>query len=144
MAMHAREQADRGGLAAALARITDAVSRLMAEHLALARVELREDARVFGLAATRIAVFVPLIVVGYAFICGAVAVALAAWIGTGWALLVVGLLNVIAGALGAYAAAARLRGREVLDETRVEVTRSAEALAAASRPDMGVERRLEA
>jgi hypothetical protein len=51
---------------------------------------------------------------------------------------------VIGGALGAYAAAARLKGREVLDETRVEVTRSAEALAAASRPDMGVERRLEA
>jgi Putative Actinobacterial Holin-X, holin superfamily III len=141
--MRAREQADRGGLAAALGRITDATSRLMSEHLALARIELREDARALGLAAVRVAVFVPLIVVGYAFVCGAVSVALGMLIGFGWALLVVGLLNVIVGSLGAYVAAAHFQGREMLDETRVEVSRSAEALAAAGRPE-GPERRLEA
>jgi uncharacterized membrane protein YqjE len=141
--MRGREQEERSGLAAALVRITDAVSRLMSEHLALARVELREDARALGLAVARIAVFVPLIVVGYAFLCAAVSVALAVWIGLGWALLVVGLLNVFAGALGTLVAASRLRGREVLEETRVEVSRSAEALAEASRPN-GPGRRLEA
>jgi hypothetical protein len=141
--MRAREQSERVGLAAAVARITDAVSRLMSEHLALARVELRDDARAFGLAAARIAVFVPLIVVGYAFLCAAVATALAMWIGLGWALLLVGLLNVFAGALGVFVAAVRLKGREVLEDTRVEVSRSAEALAEASRPN-GSGRRLEA
>jgi uncharacterized membrane protein YqjE len=141
--MRAREQADRVGLAAALGRITDAVSRLMAEHLALARVELREDARSLLLRAERIVLFAPLIVVGYAFVCAAVAIAISTWIGLVWALLVVGLLNVIFGGLGAYFAWLRLEAQEMLNETRAEVSRSAELLGGTSGPD-GPERRLEA
>jgi uncharacterized membrane protein YqjE len=141
--MRAREQADRTGLAATLARITDGISRLLLEHLALARIELREDARAFSLTASRIAVFVPLILVGHWFLCGALAVALWKGIGLGWALLVVGVVNIVIGGVGAYFAFKRLTGREVLDETLVEVSRSAEVLAAASRSD-GVERRFEA
>jgi uncharacterized membrane protein YqjE len=141
--MRAREQADRTGLAATFSRITDGISRLVTEHLALARIELREDARLFTLACARIAAFGLLVLIGYAFLCAAIAVALWSWIGIGWALLAVGLANLLIGGVGVYVAVKRLEGREVLDETLVEVSRSAEVLAAASRSD-GMERRLEA
>ena len=137
---------DRTGLAAALGRITDGVSRLVSEHLALARVELREDARAFAFAVARIAVFVPLVLVGYGFLCGALAVGLSTWMGIGWALLIVGALNAGVGGVGIALAAKSLQSRQVLNDTRVEVSRSAEVLAAVSRPNgpNGTEKRLEA
>ena len=135
---------DGAGLAAAVSRITDGISRLISEHVALARIEFRDDARAFAFATARLAVFALLILVGYGFLCAAVAMALWSWIGSiGWALAVVALVNVLIGGPGVYLAIRRLTGREVLDETLVEVSRSAEVLAAASRPD-GRERRLEA
>ena len=142
--IRAREQqADRSGLAASFSRITEGISRLVSEHLALARTELREDARVFAFTGARLAGFGLLLLVGYGFLCAAIAVALWTWIGIGWALLVVAVVNLLVGGVGAYASIRRIEGREVLDDTMVEVSRSAEVLAAASRPD-GMERRLEA
>src|SRR5919106_1255146 len=140
--MRAREKMDGAGLAAAVSRITDGMSRLFSEHLALARIEIQEDGRAFAFATARLAGFALLMLVGYGFLCAA-AVALWTWIGIGWALLVVALFNLLIGGVGVYTAIRRLKGREVLDETLVEVSRSAEVLAAASRSD-GRERRLEA
>ena len=134
---------DGAGLAAAVSRITDGISRLFSEHLALARIEIQEDGRAFALATARLACFASLMLVGYGFLCAAAAAALWTWIGIGWALLVVALFNLLIGGVGVYTAVRRLKGREVLDETLVEVSRSAEVLAAASRSD-GRERRLEA
>ncbi|HZA50919.1 MAG TPA: phage holin family protein [Myxococcaceae bacterium] len=141
--MRAREKMDGAGLAAAVSRITDGMSRLFSEHLALARIEIQEDGRAFAFATARLAGFALLMLVGYGFLCAAAAVALWTWIGIGWALLVVALFNLLIGGVGVYTAIRRLKGREVLDETLVEVSRSAEVLAAASRSD-GRERRLEA
>lgn len=141
--MRAGEQADRSGIAQAMSRIADGLSRLVSDHLALARVELREDARTFAISAARIAVFVPLILVGYGFLCAALAVAVSRWIGLGWALFAVGFLNVAVGAIGVRVALRKVQGREVLGETREEVSRSAEVLAQVGRRN-GAEKRLEA
>ncbi|MBX5481158.1 MAG: phage holin family protein [Myxococcaceae bacterium] len=137
-------QPDRGGLGAAVARITDGLSRLISEHLALARVELRDDVRALAGSVAGIAVFVPLILVGYGFLCGALALALSPWLGRVGALVLVGGLNVIVGGLGAWRAAAKLKAQPVLETTRVEVTRTTHALASVARPARGngVERRL--
>jgi hypothetical protein len=119
--------AERTGLGAAVARITDGIGRLMSEHLALVRLEATADLRAMGLSLARVAAFLPAVIVGYALLMGAVAYALGTMIGLGWGLAAVGALNLVVGAIGAWIAASELR-RPVLAETRSEVRQSAAML----------------
>ena len=84
---------DGGGIGGALRDLAAASTRLIGEHLLLARIELREDVRVLGGQLARIALFAPLLMVGHALVCSALAVLLAQWIGTAAALLVIGIPN---------------------------------------------------
>lgn len=127
------EQTDRG-IAALVGRLADSFSRLVSQHLALARLELAEDAKAMGRDVARIVAFVPFVLVGYLFLCGALSVALAAWIGYAWALAAVGALNVVGGGLGIWRAVSRLQSRKVMDDTSQELSRSVEVLTTASHP----------
>lgn len=141
--MRAAAQPDKGGLAASFGRIADGLSRLISEHLALARVELRHDARALAMDLVRIGMFLPLVIVGYGLLCTALALALGTLIGLAGAFAVVGGANVILGGLGVFFAAMKLKERPVLERTRVEVERTTHALANVARPSgNGVERRL--
>lgn len=133
---------ERGGLAQSFSRLTEALSRLVSEHLALARVELRADARAVGSQVAKIAVFLPAIVVGYGLLCVALALGLAQWLGAAWAFALVGALNFVGGGLGAYFAAQRMSHHPVLETTRVEVEKTSMALGQAARAPNGAEKRL--
>ncbi len=124
------EQTERG-LAALVGRMTDGFSRLVTQHLALARMELMDDARAVGSDVARIAAFVPFVLVGYAFLCAALSAFLARWLGWDGALAVVGAVNLVGGGLGISRAAARLKARRVMDGTTEELNRSVEVLAQA-------------
>ncbi len=127
-------QDDKGGLSAALTRLTDGLSRLVADHLALARAELKADARAFGQGAVRVAVFVPLLLLGYGFLCAALAAGLANLMPLWLSLLLVGLLNIAVGALGAYLAANGLKTRTPrLPQAMAQAQVSAQVLAHAAR-----------
>lgn len=126
-----------------LGRITDGFGRLVSEHLALARVELHEDARALAVDLVRIAVFVPLILVGYGLLNAALAWLLSPWLTIPGAFAAVGALNVAIGGFGAYRAADRLKGRQVLEGSREEVGRTTQTLSTVTRASgNGVERRL--
>ncbi len=129
------EQTDRG-ITALVGRMADSFSRLVSQHLTLARLELAEDAKAMGLDVARIVAFVPFVLVGYVFLCGALSVALAAWLGYAGALLVVGALNVVGGGLGIWRAVSRLQNRQVMDDTSQELSRSVEVLTAVSPPSV--------
>lgn len=124
----ARRGAD-GGMATApsigdsLKRIADGVQRLVREHLALARMELRQDLRVAGRDAALAIAGVPLVLVGWALLMGGVAVALSGALGLAGALCLVGGVNVLAGGLVALVFAKRLIGadRPDLDITTCEL-----------------------
>ncbi|NPC84124.1 phage holin family protein, partial [Pyxidicoccus fallax] len=88
------EQTDRG-FSALVGRMADGFSRLVTQHLQLARLELAEDIKATGLDVAMIAAFVPFILVGYAFVCGALAAVLATWMGWAGALGGVGLVNLV-------------------------------------------------
>lgn len=133
---------ERGGVAQAFGRITEGISRLVSEHLALARVELREDARALGTQVAKIAVFVPAVLVGYGLLCVAVALALRPWLGDVGAFAAMGGLNFVGGAIGAYAAVNKLSKHPVLETTRVEVERTSQTLSQVKQAPDGVERRL--
>lgn len=119
-----------GGLGAQLNQIFDGLTRLITQHLDLARLELAEEARTLGGNLARVVAFVPLILVGYVFLCGALAIWLGAWLtpAAGWA--IVGGVNLVAGAIGVLIAVRSLNERPpVLSATRDELRASAEALA---------------
>ena len=125
------EQTERG-LSTLVTRLTDGFSRLVTQHLTLARVELIEDARALGMDVALIAAFVPFILVGYAFLCGALAAVLAPWLGWAGALALVGAVNLVGGIVGILRAASRLKSLRVMDGTAAELNRSVNALAPAS------------
>lgn len=119
-------------IGALLGRVVDGVSRLVTQHLELARLEIAEDARHLGAGLGRLAVFVPFVLVGYAFVCAAASVLLSRWVGLFGALALVGAANLLGGGLGLWRAATRLRSRDMMGTTRQELGRSAGALTATS------------
>jgi predicted membrane-bound spermidine synthase len=130
------EQTDRG-ISALVGRMADGFSRLVSQHLTLARMEMAEDAKAMGKDVARIAAFVPFVLVGYLFVCGALAAVLVPWLGVPGALVTVGLLNLIAGAIGVHRAVSRLQGRQVMDDSAQELSRSVAALGGPGTKDTG-------
>lgn len=107
----------------ALRRAADALVRLVKEHLELARVELRKDLRRAGRDATFALAGVPLMVVGWAMLMVAVAVAIAPWVGAAGGFATVAVLNLGVGGGVTWIFAKRLTGddRPDLDETTREL-----------------------
>ena len=127
------EQTERG-LSTLVTRLTDGFSKLVVQHLTLARVEMIEDARSLGMDVALIAAFVPFVLVGYFFLCGALVAVLAPWLGWAGALALVGALNLVGGVLGVVRAASRLKSLRMMDDTAAELNRSVTALAQPSAP----------
>jgi hypothetical protein len=103
------------------------LANLFAQHVALAKLELRDSARTVGKGVAILAAVAPLVVVGYAFLNAALALALARWMPLAGSVALMGLLNVLAGAVG-VAVAARAFRRPLLEETVDELERTADAL----------------
>lgn len=130
--MHVGSEQTERGISALVGRMADGFSRLVTQHLQLARLELAEDVKATGLDVAMIAAFVPFILVGYAFVCGALAALLSTWLGWTGALGGIGLLNLAGGAGGAFWAVKRLQRRRVMDDSSSELSRSMAALKGAS------------
>jgi hypothetical protein len=100
--------------------LVDAFSELVAQHVRLAKMELADDARFVGVRVGLIAAFAPLILVGYGFLCSGLALALGAVMTLPWAFVLVGVLNLVAGAIGIAVAGRQLGARRVLVQTTQE------------------------
>lgn len=100
-----------------LRELVDAFSELVAQHVRLARMELSADAKFIGVRVGLIAAFAPLILVGYGFLCVALALALRRWMDADLAFLAVGFLNLIIGGVGIAVVARQLGERKVLSAT---------------------------
>ncbi len=106
--------------------LVESFSELVSGHIALFKVELHEDAKVIGTQVGKIAGFAPLLLVGYGFLCVALALFLRRWIAADLAFLLVGLANVVGGGLGIYFAAMKLKNKKPLNAAidQLEVTRA--------------------
>lgn len=111
-----------------LRELVDAFSELVAQHVRLARMELAEDARFVGLRVGVIAALAPLILVGYGFLCVALALALRRVMAADLAFLIVGLLNLIVGGVGITIVGKQLGERKVLNATVTELDSSTSLL----------------
>jgi hypothetical protein len=104
---------------------------LVAAQVKLLRVELLGDVRSLSTRLVRVAVFLPLLCIGYAFVAGAGAFALGTVIGFGWSFAAIGLVHALAGAAGLIVASRALRETRVLDRSRDELARTLETVPAA-------------
>lgn len=107
-----------------LRELVDAFSELVAQHVRLARLEVKEDAKFVGARVGVIAAFAPLLIVGYSLVC----IALALWAGNriGFVLsfLLVGVFNLVVSGIGIGVAARQLQQRKLLDATVAELETS--------------------
>lgn len=108
-------------LGAQLRELFDGLSELTAQHIQLAKLELKHDARFIGIRVGVIAALAPLILVGYGFLCVAGALALSRVMATDLAFLVVGAVNLVGGLAGVAIAARQLGGKKVLGATALEL-----------------------
>lgn len=104
--------------------LVDAFSELVAQHVRLARMELAQDARFLGVRVGLIAAFAPLILVGYAFLCIALALTLRRVMVDELAFLLVGVLNLLIGGVGIAVVGRQLSERQVMSATIVELESS--------------------
>lgn len=108
-------------LGSQLRDLVDGFSELTAQHIRLARVELAQDARFIGVRVGVIAGLAPLILVGYGFLCVALALALRRVMSADLAFLLVGLVNLVGGLAGILVAARQLNAKKVMDDTLTEL-----------------------
>jgi putative superfamily III holin-X len=103
----------RGGpptqASAHLSGLVQQLGRLVADHVALARVELSTEAAKIGTRAATLLVLGSFLLAGYFLMIAGIAIGLSAWLRPTVSLLIVGGLNLIAGACGVWIASARWR-----------------------------------
>lgn len=119
------------GLSARVSQLADGIGNLVQQHLRLARLELKEDARRVGKAGVRLALVLPFLAVGYALLCVSVGLWLARWLSVPGGLAVVGGLHLVGAGLLAWRAWAALDGQELLGSSVHELERSAALLSSA-------------
>jgi uncharacterized membrane protein YqjE len=107
-----------------LRELIDAFGELVAQHVRLARMELAEDARFVGIRVGIIAGLAPLILVGYGFLCIALALTLRRVMAADLAFLIVGIINLLIGGIGIALVGKQLQGRKVMNATLRELDTS--------------------
>jgi uncharacterized membrane protein YqjE len=107
-----------------LREVVDAFSELVAQHVRLARLELKQDARFVGVRVGVIAAFAPLILVGYCFLCIALAMTLRNFMSVEVAFVLVGVLNLLIAGVGIAVAARQLSSHKMMSATVVELESS--------------------
>ena len=125
------------GVSDLMARLVDGVGELLAQHVALARLEVGDElhsvARVLG----TLAVVTPAVVVGYAMLCLALAFTLVPLLSLPGAVALVGAANLVGGGLALWSVRKTLQ-RQPLQQTAQAVRESASLLATEAREVSGV------
>ena len=122
----------------ALHRLLDALQTLIREHLALARVELKQDLRTMGRDLATGAAGVPLLAVGFLLLMFAIASLLSIWLPAWAAFGIVALVNLAAGGAITWSGSRRLAHSRIgLPCTAEEIRRDREWMAALKNPAGG-------
>jgi hypothetical protein len=119
----------RSEIAERLRETAEDLMELVSAQVKLLRLELLGDARLLGARLVRVAIFLPLAVLGWGFLAAAGAWALGTRIGFGWSLALFGVVHATAGGWGLARAARSLQQVRMLDRSRDELDRSLKAIA---------------
>ena len=133
--MRKHTQAQPPAVSDLMVRLVDGLGELLAQHVALARLEIGEEVHAVSRVLGTLAVVVPALVVGYAMLCFALAFALSPIFSVPGAVALVGLANLAVGAGGLLAVRKTVR-RPYLEETAQAARESAEVLAGEAREEV--------
>ena len=118
-------------IAERLRETAEDLMELVAAQVKLTRLELVGDARALGVRLVRVAIFLPIAVLGYGFAAAGGAYALGTRIGFGWSFALVGVVHAAVGGFGLARAARTFRQIKMLDRSREELERSLKSVAPA-------------
>jgi hypothetical protein len=118
-------------IAERLRETAEDLMELVAAQVKLTRLELVGDARALGVRLVRVAIFLPVAVLGYGFAAAGGAYALGTQIGFGWSFALVGVVHAAVGGFGLARAARTFRQIKMLDRSREELERSLKSVAPA-------------
>jgi hypothetical protein len=121
-----RDQA--GGFAELFGSLADGLGTLVSQHIQLARLELSAEARALGGQVARLLAFAPFVLIGYLFLCAALASWLSRWLGWSGSLLLIGAVNVLGGGVGIALALRALSRRKGLGRSVEELKQTASVL----------------
>jgi uncharacterized membrane protein YqjE len=124
------------GVTDLVAKLVDGLGQLIAQHVTLARIELGEEARSVSRSLGTLAVFTPLLVVGYAMLCFGVAFALSPVLSMPGAVLLVGAVNLVVGGIGLWRVI-RVLKRPHLEDSAAAVRESTRLLATEAGVEVG-------
>jgi uncharacterized membrane protein YqjE len=125
-----------GSISSLVTRLADALGRLLTEHLELAKLELKGDAKALARLGGKLAASIPFLLVGYSFLCAGLSLYLSRWMALAGAVALVGGVNLVVGGVLAYAAVRRLNRQRVMDDTLKELGRSVAVLAPDGHPKL--------
>jgi len=125
------------GVTDLVARLVDGLGELLAQHVALARLELGDEVQAVSRVLGTVALVTPLLAVGYALLCLALALALSPWLSLPGGVALVGAANLLGGGLGLWAVRRTLR-RPRLAGTQEALRESTTELLAEVREVRGV------
>src|SRR5215469_10432830 len=118
-----------GHIGSLVTRLADGLARLLIEHLELAKLELKGEAKEVARLVGRLALVIPFVIVGYAFLCAGICLLLREWLPLAEVVLAVGVVNLAVAGLLVYGVTRRLGQQRVLGETLQELNSSVAILA---------------
>jgi uncharacterized membrane protein YqjE len=130
-----------GSIGSLVTRLADAFGRLLIDHLELVTLELKGDAKALAALAGRVAVSIPFMLVGWAFLCAGLCLFLSRWWPLYGVVAIVGAVNLVLGGLLAYAGVRSLNQQKMMDGSLKELGRSVAILAPDGRPNFPEARR---
>jgi len=116
------------GIVSLLTETLDGFGHLVAMHIKLARLELLADARNCGRKVATVALTIPFLLLGYAILCVGLGVCLSPTLGLGIALLLVGGVHLVGGAIALYIAVRSLQDQRWMAESAHAASGSLSAL----------------
>jgi uncharacterized membrane protein YqjE len=130
---HTHENDERHRLVPLVKETADNFSRLMADHLKLARVELAADIKENARRMAFLVAAASVLALGYSLGCVALALGLAPWLGTVWAFSSVAGVHVLGGGIALAVVRHSAATARPMRETLREIDRSVAALSAGRR-----------
>src|SRR5512138_3652401 len=101
----ARDNGERpsDGIVNLLKDAADDLGRLISDHLTLLRLELLADIKAYGSRVAVLGALIPIVFLGYAFICLGICVVLSRWLGLSVALFLVGGVHLVCAVAASFA-----------------------------------------
>jgi len=121
------------GIIALVKETASGFGQLVADHIRLARLEMTADAKSYVRDIAMLAVGAFIVAVGYGLACIAAGTALARLMGAPLAFVCLAFVHLVVGAIALSLIVRRMKGLQLMHETKHEVSRSVDALTTTAR-----------